>query len=107
MSEEVPFKSIKITLSEDAIEKLAKLRQRGSFRSDSATIEECVRVIYDISSDLFIEIDSVLARNLKQMPLETQAELLKRIGIRIQRFGIITQRMQKALMVETNSSAGT
>jgi len=55
MSEEVPFKSMKITLSEEAVEKLNKLRQGGAFRSDSATIEECIRAINDMIDDLIFE----------------------------------------------------
>jgi len=57
MSEEVPFKSMKITLSEEAYEKLNILRQGGAFRSDSATIEECIRAVNDMLDDLIFELD--------------------------------------------------
>jgi hypothetical protein len=57
MSEEIPFKSMKITLSEEAYEKLTILRQGGAFRSDSATIEECIRAVNGMIDDLIFEFD--------------------------------------------------
>ena len=90
MSEETPFKSIKITLSEEAIRKLSGLRKGGSFRSDSATIEECIRTTFDISEDIFSELEIWNEKNKgkkKVMPIALQAELLKRVGMRLDRFG--------------------
>ena len=98
MAEEVPFTPLKITLSEEATKRLAELRLRGSFRSDSATIEECIRVIHEVSNDMSYELDNALGKNQLPMPLFVQAELLKRILQRIARFGFITPRMQKYLI---------
>ena len=95
--EEVPFRSMKITLSEEAINRLVDLRQRGAFRSDSATIEECIRVIHDISTDLSMELDSAIAKKQQPIPFTLQAEALKRTIVRIGRFGLVTPRMQRAM----------
>ena len=95
MSEEVPFKSMKITLSEEALQKLCELRTGGAFRSDSATIEECIRTMYTIIEDLKLEI-----RRLPKdkdgkpeiMALDRQAEILRRIGFMVARFGDLVQK---------------
>ena len=87
MSKEgTPFRSIKITLSEEAMDRLAKLRVKGSLRSDSATVEECIRIIYDIATDIGSEIDRVVRGNQKSMPIGQQAEALRRTAIRVGRF---------------------
>ena len=75
MSEETPFKSIKITLSEEAIRKLSGLRKGGSFRSDSATIEECIRTTFDISEDIFSELEIWNEKNRIQPPKNEQSYL--------------------------------
>lgn len=90
MSEETPFKSLKITLSEEAIDKLAELKQGGAFRSDSATIEESIRVTYAIMEDFLSEIsrgDKDKNGQLKPLSLELQAEMLRRVLLRVSRFG--------------------
>ena len=48
MSEEKPFKSMRITLSDDAVEKLTIIKKRGRFRSYSGTIEEVIRAMYEL-----------------------------------------------------------
>ena len=51
MSEE-EFKSIRITLSHEAFDRLEKIMKGAKFRSNSSTIEECIRVLYDIMKDI-------------------------------------------------------
>lgn len=90
MTEEVPFKSLKITLSEEALEKLNDLRIGGSFRSDSATIEECIRVTRDIFEDVLtqIRIHKIPGKEeLTPVSESEHTELLRRIITRIGRFG--------------------
>ena len=104
LRKEVPFKSIKITLSEEAINRLAQLRSRGSLRSDSATIEECIRTIYDISIDIAAEVDRTIRGNQKFMPVHIQAETLRRIAIRMLRFIPFTEETMKRLRTEEPSA---
>jgi Arc/MetJ-type ribon-helix-helix transcriptional regulator len=84
--EEVPFRSMKITLSEEALERLAELRRGGAFRSDSATIEECIRTISDVVNDLVAEAQRALQFKEEFIPIAVQAETLRRIVLRIKRF---------------------
>jgi len=103
MSEEAPFRSVKITLSEEALDRLAELRAIGSCRSDSATVEECIRTIYDIVIDVSSEM--AIAREKKLvLSFAEQAELLRRVIVRIARF-VRTQEISKVMSRET--SAGT
>jgi len=103
MSEEVPFKSLKITLSDEAIAKLQKLRTTAALRSDSATIEECIRTFYEIAMDVYYEADraaqSALSTNSKLKPIDigTQAELLRKIFLRMTRFVPYSDAMKKLL----------
>jgi len=53
MSEE-GFKPIRITLSDEAFERLEKIMKTAAFRSYSAAIEECIRVVYDIAGDIWL-----------------------------------------------------
>ncbi len=85
MSEETPFKSMKITLSEEAINRLEKIMKRASFRSNSSTVEECVRVVYDI----IYEIYSVCGGpdgELKASTKDQESEAFVRIVMRMSRF---------------------
>jgi len=52
MSEE--FKAIRITLSEEARDRLAIIIGMAAFRSNSAAIEECIRVVYEIMRDIWV-----------------------------------------------------
>jgi len=52
MSEE--FKAIRITLSEEAFERLGKIMNTAAFRSNSSAIEECIRVVHNIIEDIWI-----------------------------------------------------
>jgi len=51
MSEE-EFKPIRITLSDEAFDRLDKIMKAAPFRSYSAAIEECIRVVSDIINDI-------------------------------------------------------
>ena len=53
MSQNLPFRSIKITLSEEALNRLDAIQKQASFRSYSSSIEECIRVVYDMMNDVF------------------------------------------------------
>ena len=48
MSEEQPFKSMRITLSDEALSRLEVIKQRGRFRSYSGAIEEIIRAIFNL-----------------------------------------------------------
>jgi hypothetical protein len=90
MSEDVPFKSTKITLSDEALEKLAVLKQGGGFHSDSATIEECIRAVYGMFEDTISELERSRKDNageVQTMELGRQAEMLRRFLLMINRFG--------------------
>jgi len=92
MSEEIAFKSIKITLSEEALRRLSKLRKGGSFRSDSATIEECIRTVYDNNVDIMGELTIWAEKNKikkEKMSIGDQVALLKRAALRVARFGTL------------------
>ncbi len=87
---EVPFKTLKITLSDEALEKIAVLRQGGAFNSDSATMEECVRVVYSMFQDTISELErSKVDRTgqVETMDLGRQAEMLRRFLLMLNRFG--------------------
>lgn len=101
--EEVPFKSIKITLSEEALRVLSVLRKRGSFRSNSMTVEECLRAIFDITVD-FAARARVYAKKGEDIPQVEEQRALRSYLLRLARF-IETEKAQK--MKETKASAGT
>ena len=52
MSEEAELKSLRITLSEEAFDRLEQIMKDAKFRSYSSTVEECVRTIYDVMKDI-------------------------------------------------------
>ena len=89
VDEEEPFRKIRLTLSEDAIEKIGTLKSEGYFRSDSMTVEECIRAIYDIVEDL-----KVSSGASRKKPIliddQTASEIFGRIAIRLSRFTRIT-----------------
>jgi len=85
MSEEVPFKSIRVTLSEEAVRILEDLRQRGYFRSDSMTIEECIRAVYAISNDMGA-VASMQRGKGEKVPVTEQLEGYRRVVMRLARF---------------------
>jgi Arc/MetJ-type ribon-helix-helix transcriptional regulator len=85
MTEEVPFRSMKITLSEEALNMLESLRMTGSFRSSSMTIEECVRTIYDITRDI-TALTNIHRKNQKSFSNEVMLEAFRRYMLRLGRF---------------------
>ena len=46
--EQGDFKPIRITLSQEAFERLEKIKTNAKFRSHSAAIEEVIRIFYDV-----------------------------------------------------------
>jgi len=82
MSEE--FKPIRITLSPEAFDRLERIMKDGSFRSYSSTIEECVRVVYELMND----ISNIIGREGEPAEDFTQAKAF-------QAFVIIATRMAR------------
>jgi len=80
--EEVPFKSMKITLSEEAIEILDELRKSSAFRSYFMTIEECIRAIDIITKD----ISAVWSSYQSNFPPEVLMKAFRRHSMRLHRF---------------------
>ncbi|MDH5448632.1 MAG: hypothetical protein OEX01_06495 [Candidatus Bathyarchaeota archaeon] len=85
MSEETPFKSIKITLSEEALDMLAILRKKGYFRSDSMAIEESIRTVYAVSGDLEGML-LYLGEEKRGASPQEMSEWLRRVTHRVTRF---------------------
>lgn len=93
MSEETPFKSLKITLSDEALDKLSKLRFTACMRSDSATIEECIRTFYDIVMDFYFALDTAAQDSLRtnasvirEFTKDEQNKILEKVALRTARF---------------------
>jgi hypothetical protein len=84
MTEETPFKSMKITLSEEALARLDKIVKNASFRSYSAGIEECIRGL----SDVLVEVGTVIGdSNVAVTATEyEEARGFERIAMRLSRF---------------------
>jgi len=85
MTEEAPFKSVRVTLSAEAMAMVAELRRTGSFRSDSATIEECIRAVYDVYEDMQM-MGRVAKQQERKVSINEQAESYRRHVIRLSRF---------------------
>lgn len=51
MNKKKPFKSLRITLSDDAVVMLDGLKKSGKFRSHSATIEEAIRTLHELVTE--------------------------------------------------------
>jgi Arc/MetJ-type ribon-helix-helix transcriptional regulator len=102
-SEEVPFKSMKITLSEDVIDKLSELVKTGSFRSNSSAVEECIRIAYDMIVDMNVLLASQRGKSLTPIQIaEAQQEAFRRYLLRLARFIVNPQNLQNP-----QNSAGT
>jgi len=79
------FKPIRITLSEEAFDRLDKIMKDAKFRSYSSTIEECIRVVSDIIGDL----RSVIGKKddpFRPFDEEIAAEAFTNITVRMDRF---------------------
>ncbi len=48
------FKSIRITLSQEAFDRLERIMEDAKFRSSSSTIEECIRVVFDLIREIYV-----------------------------------------------------
>jgi len=82
---ELPFKSIKITLSSEALARLDYIVKQASFRSYSSGVEECIRAIYDLVQ----EVEAVVGANEQPITTPTIDEVTRafeRIGMRMTRF---------------------
>lgn len=103
MSEpEYPFKSLKITLSEEALARLDEIVKKSSFRSYSSGVEECIRVVYDVMA----EVHSVIGQPhapLTTPTIDEEIEGFKRISMRMSRF---TGRHLVPESTESSGSAG-
>ena len=103
MSEE--FKPIRITLSDEAYEKLDNIMKTAKFRSYSSTIEECIRVV----SDILVDVTIVLGTKGKPWTPFDDSEAYEgfvRIANRMRRFTgrvVVTKEQDKKLRP---SSAG-
>ena len=82
---ELPFKSIKITLSSEALHRLDYITKQASFRSYSSGIEECVRVVYDLIREIY-SVAGDTSQSTITLSEENEAEAFKRILMRMARF---------------------
>lgn len=87
MSQEEPsFKSLRITLSEEALERLDEIMKEAAFRSYSSTVEECIRVVYEIMRDISTQIDLTSKRKEKEVSDEEMRDMFLRVSTRMARF---------------------
>ena len=94
MSEE--FKPIRITLSQEAFDRLEQITKHAAFRNYSSTIEECIRVVYEIMNDVY----EVIGRKGESGKHFSQSEAFHTfiiIGTRMTRF---TGRQVKVVRTE-------
>jgi len=83
MSEE--FKPVRITLSEEAFDRMDKIMKDAKFRSYSSTIEECIRAISDIIKEIHIIAGERGAPEVYPSDQEC-IDSLNRIAMRMHRF---------------------
>ena len=83
MSEE--FKPIRITLSEEAFDRMEKIMTQANFRSYSSTIEECIRAVADIIREVYIVAGERDAPDVYPTDAECM-DSLNRIVMRMNRF---------------------
>ena len=79
------FKPVRITLSEEAFDRLEKIMNDAKFRSYSSTIEECIRVVYDLMKELELVLGK---KDDPHFLIEVQDELASwsRVVMRMYRF---------------------
>jgi len=104
MSEEIPFKSMKITLSDEAISRLAWIVKKASFRSNSSGVEECIRVVYDLIQEVASTIG--FEKGSHFVSKEKQSEAFTRMAMRMVRF-TGAQLAPPPRTKENENSAGT
>lgn len=83
--EEEPFQKIRLTLSDAAFEMLGELKEVSAFRSDSATVEECIRSIYDIAEAIHVQIQTA-ANQKRRLTVDETSNTFLQIAMRIRRF---------------------
>ena len=81
MSEE--FKPIRITLSHEAYAQMEKIMEDAKFRSYSSTIEECIRAINDIISEIHFTSGET---GKVSIPISNISDSWDRITMRMYRF---------------------
>lgn len=89
MSEEAEFKSMRITISDEASARLEGIMKRASFRSYSSTVEECIRVVHDLTSEIYT-LTKTPDGQFRKMTHEDKLAGFDRLVIRMQRITGIT-----------------
>jgi len=85
VKKKLPFKSIKVTLSTEALSRLNSIVNQASFRSFSSGVEECIRAVYDIMEDIYAVIGERDEPIIGISEFES-ARAFERIGMRMSRF---------------------
>lgn len=83
MSEE--FKPIRITLSQEAFDRMEYIMKNAKFRSYSSTIEECIRVVFEIINEIYLVAGSIDDPAVQLQPQDC-IDSLGRIIVRMFRF---------------------
>ena len=79
------FKSIRITLSQEAFYRLERIMEDAKFRSNSSTIEECIRVVYDLMREIYVVAGARDAPDVSASELQ-RSDSWDRIIMRMARF---------------------
>lgn len=90
------FKSLRITLSEEAFDRMEKIMKGAAFRSYSATIEECIRTIHDLMEEIYAMAGRRGTPNTHPTALERSASF-DRIVMKMNRFtgrGLVAERKE-------------
>lgn len=80
------FKSMKITLSEEALDLLEDIKEKGCFRSHSMAIEESIRALHDVLTHL--DQGMAFAKDEKPIPDAKKLEVIRDIAVRLSRFSV-------------------
>ena len=83
MSEE--FKPIRITLSDEAFDRLETIMKDATFRSYSSTIEECIRAVYDITLEIYA-VAGTKGDPPIDIPVKDLRDSMMRVIMRMHRF---------------------
>lgn len=96
MSEdEVPFKSIKITLSDEALDLLDKIKKLGSFRTTSMTVEEIIRAFHDVVTKIWLAEKWAADKGKTPIPADERLKVAEYIAVRLTRFREIPKPKKK------------
>lgn len=79
------FKSLRITLSQEAFDRMETIMKTAKFRSYSSTVEECLRTTYDIMEDVYLLAGERDAEVIVYPTAQDCLEVLKKIIIRMYR----------------------